>query len=133
GVPAFALYEDDRLELYRNGLKKIPGKKIYPTLQERAAELHSASLNYAGRFPAVNDLGALWDDARRAALHMFSYMDKYGWTSEWIFEIRLNDDSDPWHVDLHKRTVCQSEAPAGPKRLTCFTDASYFAALIHRL
>jgi len=133
GVGAFALYEDDRLELHRTGLKKISGKKTHPTLQERAAELYTDTLNYAGRFPAVNDLGALWEDARRAAQHMFNYMDKYGWTSEWTFEIRLNEDSNPWHVDLQKRTVCYSEAPAGRKRLTCFTDASYFAALMHRL
>jgi UDP-MurNAc hydroxylase len=133
GVPAFSLYEDDRLELELGGARKIAGNKTYPALTERAAVLYSSTPNYAGRFPAVNDLSALWRDARQAAEHMFHYMDKYGWTSDWILEIQLAEKGRPSCVDLGKRSILEGAAPAGRKRLCCFTDACYFGALIRRL
>jgi UDP-MurNAc hydroxylase len=133
GVPAFGVYEDDRLEVDRAGTKKIAGKAPYPTIEERAAKLYRPSPNYAGRFPAVNDLPTLWADARRAAEHMFHYMDKYGWTSEWVLEIRLNEDESRWYADLSTRKILEEPVPNGRKRLTCFTDARHFGALVRRL
>jgi hypothetical protein len=133
GVRTFALYERDRLELDQAGARKRPGNATYPALEERAAELYSATPNYAGRYPAVNDLSALWSDTREAAEHMFHYMDKFGWTSDWVLEIRLTHVGLLCSVDLNKRTIVEGPTPPDRKRLTCFTDASYFAALVRRL
>jgi hypothetical protein len=124
------LYEDDRLAIETTGARKIPGNSAYPSLMQRASILHTTTPNHAGRFPVVDDMSALWRDARRAAEHMFQYMDRFGWTSDWFFQIRLREQIEPWSVDLANRTVVAGEIPPRRKRLTCFTDASYFGALI---
>jgi UDP-MurNAc hydroxylase len=133
GIPAFALYEDDRLQLDAKGARKIRDNKTYPSLLDRAQLLHAEKPNYAGRFPEIDDLNALWRDAREAAEHMFHYMDKYGWTSEWVFQVQLVEQIQPWSVDLGERNVIEGPVSDHRKRLCCFTDACYFGALIHRL
>jgi UDP-MurNAc hydroxylase len=131
-VPAFALFEDDRLELEIGAVKKISGNKTHPSLMERASTLQTTKPNHAGRFPAVDDLNELWRNARQAAEHMFNYMDRYRWMSDWILQIQLTEESRPWSLDLAGRVVIEGEVPGNRKRLCCFTDASYFAALLHR-
>jgi UDP-MurNAc hydroxylase len=132
GVPAFALFEDDRLELGAGAAKKISGKRAHPTLLERASTLQTSKPNHEGRFPAVNDLNSLRRDAKLAAEHMFSYMDRFRWTSDWILQIQVAEESGRWSVDLARREVIEGEPAGDRKRLCCFTDASYFAALLHR-
>jgi UDP-MurNAc hydroxylase len=133
GVPAFALYENDRLKIDRASATKVAGKMTYPTLEQRAAELYDATPNYAGRFPAIKDLPALWADAAEAAGHMFQYMEKFRWKSDWVLEIRLGDSGSSRCVDLRDRKIFEGPVPDGRKRLTCFTDPYYFAALVRRL
>ena len=133
GVASVALYEHDRLQLDGTTAKKVAGTATYPTLERRAEELYNPTPNFAGRFPAVDDIATLWTDTTQAAEHMFKYMDRFGWTSEWVLEICLTEGGSPWHVDLSERTIREGAAPSHRKRLTCFTDACYFGALIRRL
>ena len=133
GLPVFALYEHDLLELSPGGSQKIAGGFQYPPLDKRAEQLWTDEPNYDGRFPDGGDLSVIRKDARPAADHMFRYMDKYGWSSRWIVEVHLAEDRTPLCIDLGRREVLDRAAPRGRKVLRCFLDASYFSALLNRL
>ena len=133
GLPAFALFEDDILELDTEGARKVSGQGGYPTLKERSEELCADMPGYTDRFPEVGDVAELQRDAEMAAEHMFRYMKTFRWSSEWILEVQLVGDWNPICFDLYAHEVFNGTAARDRKVLRCFTGATYFSALLHCL
>lgn len=131
GVPAVYAYEQDRLEIDRQGIRKIQGPPVTATLHDRAEALYSEQPNYERLYADVPGDEWLHQTADRAAAHMFRFMDKLQLKSDWVFQVTYDSNADPIRVDLRDRKLVTA-ADSGRKTLTCFTDRRYLAALLKK-
>jgi UDP-MurNAc hydroxylase len=128
GVPSFALYEGDRLDLARGGSAElVAGSAPLPALLDFERALFTETPNTRGLFPDVepDELSRM---TKQAAEHMFEKMSERRLGSQWCLALEPAGHRRAV-VDLSERRIRDS-APSERPLLTCRLEPNYFGALL---